>query len=296
MPEPRDRIPIERASRSWVAFDAATRVLNRRSRLAHPFDIWYRAFRREPIGRVTLTLGLFFLVIASMWLFMQLVGARGARLVAAAGAPTPSIIVSEAVKFVLLIAVFCVINLILLRLIRPRRTARVLEARRLRRCDRLASQLVESSEGRRIATAAVMELRRAAGARGDRLSVNSIWQGLIGTSSAYVASQWIGVAFMMIGHVAVGFVSRSGFVGPFRSLSMICVIAALWIVVLGVRVPIRRIRKRLLAALTDRACPECGYDLRSLTEVADPIIAALGPRACPECGVRWPLVPPRLGG
>jgi hypothetical protein len=49
--------------------------------------------------------------------------------------------------------------------------------------------------------------------------------------------------------------------------------------------------------LSDRICPECGYELGGH---ADGVEAAMiggvrvGPAKCPECGVAWPLVPPSI--
>lgn len=65
----------------------------------------------------------------------------------------------------------------------------------------------------------------------------------------------------------------------------------LWAIVMLMR---RSRRNRCRRALTNRRCPDCGYDL-STSDAFPPaqmLNLHVSPRACTECGVPWPLVPP----
>ncbi len=73
--------------------------------------------------------------------------------------------------------------------------------------------------------------------------------------------------------------------------------AVLWVVMRFWREQTRGgMSLRVWRALSEPACPRCGYDLSGL----DPLGTfashgvATGPDACPECGTPWPLVPPAM--
>lgn len=53
---------------------------------------------------------------------------------------------------------------------------------------------------------------------------------------------------------------------------------------------------RLVRALRQLQCPDCGYDLRSSPTVEGRPPTVIGPSMCSECGSPWPLVPPPNAG
>lgn len=76
-------------------------------------------------------------------------------------------------------------------------------------------------------------------------------------------------------------------------------VCGLWLVLVGViclgPVRLALIRRRLLASLDHRQCPNCGYDLASNPPAIAPELTggySAGPARCPECGSPWPLLPP----
>jgi len=281
-----------RRSRSWAGINAAARVAARRSRFVYPFDRGNQALRHKPGERLLLLLGFALCVGIGSWFYMALLMPNRAS---AGATPRPALTVAQSLMLVGLLVACCSSALLLIRWVRPTRSARVLEATRIRHADRLAAELLADPDVSRRAGESVASLNKAASTHRAHLTINALWRGLIATSPFYVSTQIVSVSVVFFGQVAIALLSRGG--GAFaRTYFLWIFVVLVWVALFGVQWPVRRVRRMVRATLERRQCPDCGYDLQALTELPDPVSQALGPRACPECGVRWPLVPPRLVG
>lgn len=73
------------------------------------------------------------------------------------------------------------------------------------------------------------------------------------------------------------------------SVAAAFVIAAPFLIRWGYRV---ELKNRLVGAIRNRCCPDCGYHLHTLPAIDPQVLGYdVGPSRCSECGAAWPLVP-----
>lgn len=107
------------------------------------------------------------------------------------------------------------------------------------------------------------------------------------------ASNQLRMILLMVGIIfLVRFGLRSMFGYMVKNPILFCIPAAALLAFGIPRDMRRRCRDRLVYAITDCACPDCGYALMGLMNSGKPGFVGPGPSACPECGSAWPMVPP----
>lgn len=280
---------MEGQSRAWAGLDAARRRLVVRRRF-WPVGSWacVRAWRRDLVARSWLAFWIVLTYAVALVLWIDAVFSP-ARSIGGGGAGA-SALTAEILRIAALVGCLVLGVLLVVRWKQPERARDVLERRRVRMADRLAAGM----EGLHCPTSEAVDHMRALREfwGKDSLSLAVLWRGLSATSPTHTALQSVSLGVVFVAQTLPPILTRPVGLGVSPAFTMPAFIVSVWAAVFLAQRPIRQVRTRIRATLNARQCPDCGYDLESLTESGDAAIQLLGPTACPECGVRWPLVPP----